>query len=483
MLKTVEMNQKPWLQLAFILGEAALALISNGVLFIVISRVGGPELLGTYALAFSWVMLFQGVSSFGVPEYLMREVGVYGRDAGGQVAHSMLLGLGSGFVAIGLMLAAVRLLGYSTYVVQVISIGSLALIPVFLSTACRSVFLALREMQLSFLCLLVEVTVTMSASLYLLLSGYSARALMIALVVAKVTSASIGVALLYWQVLRVRPSIDRGFLMRTARTVFVFGLSNMLGMLTMRINIIMASVWVDIATVGQFAAATKVMEICLMIPNLFVQLLMTRIAYSFNAQGNRDPNRFGAWYKVLFEFVVPTGVGVWVFAGLIMETLFGRGFGNALWILRILMIYLVVESTDAVMSVILKAAHRQSEDVRRFAFNPATNIVLNFALLPTLGTIGAAIGRVGGGCASAILRHFLIARELTAVHWFRFALKPALISLAVGSVCYLLRDAERPGWLLLFYAAVTAALLRISSGFSPAAIKDMMSFASTPDSD
>jgi O-antigen/teichoic acid export membrane protein len=257
----------------------------------------------------------------------------------------------------------------------------------------------------------------------------------------------------------------------------------MLGMLTMRINIIMASVWVDIATVGQFAAATKVMEIGLMIPNLFVQLLMTRIAYSFNAQGNRDPNRFGAWYRILFEFVVPTGVGGWVFAGLIMQTLFGKGFASAVWILRILMIYLVVESADAVMSVILKAAHRQSEDVKRFAFNPATNIILNLALLPTLGTIGAAIGRVGGGSMSAILRHFLIARELTVVQWFRFALKPASISIAVGSICYFLRNVEPAGWLLLFYAVVTAALLRISSGFSPAAIKDMMSFAPSADSD
>ena len=67
--------QKPWLQLAFVLGEAALSLVSSGVLFIIISRVSGPELLGTYALAFAWLTLFQGVSSFGIPEFLMREVG------------------------------------------------------------------------------------------------------------------------------------------------------------------------------------------------------------------------------------------------------------------------------------------------------------------------------------------------------------------------------------------------------------------------
>lgn len=475
-MEPIEKRQKPWRQLAFVLGEAGLSLVSSGVLFIIISRVSGPELLGTYALALAWLMLFQGLSSFGIPEFLMREVGAYGRDAAGQVVQAMLLGTGSGFVALCLMLAAVRVMGYSALLVQVITIASLALIPAFFNTACRSVFLALRAMHLTFLAVLVEVTIVMSASVYLLLSGCGAVALMITLVVAKISSASIALTLLYCRVLQVRPSFSLGFLMRTASTVFTFGIGNVLFMLTMRINVIMASAWVDIAEVGRFAAATKMMEVGMIIPNLFAQLLMTRIAYSFNTQGNRDPNRFGAWYQVLFALVVPTCVGVWVFAGPIMEIVFGTGFGDALWILRILMIYLMIESADVLMSVILKAAQRQREDVSRLAFNPLTNIVLNLVLLPMLGTIGAAIGRVGGVGASAILRYSLIARKLTAVNWLRFALKPALISLGVGSVCYSLLDVERPVWLLLFYMAATAVLLMISSAFSPSAIKDMMTF-------
>jgi len=480
-LEPVELPQKPWRQLLFVLGEVGLSLVSSGVLFIIISRVSGPELLGTYALAFGWLMLFQGVSSFGIPEFLMREVGARGRGATGDVVHAMLLGLGSGFVALCLMLAVVRLLGYSTYLVQVISIASLALIPAFFNTACRSVFLALREMHLTFLALLVEVTIVMSASLYLLWSGYGAMALMVTLVIAKVTSASIALTLLYRRLLPVRPSFNLGFLMLTARTIFTFGIGNVLGMLTMRINVIMVSVWVDIVAVGHFAAATKIMEIALMIPNLFPQLLMSRIAHSFNTLGDRDPNRFGPWYQILFALVVPTCVGVWVFAGPILEILFGPGFGDALWILRILMMYVVIEAADTVMSAILKAAHRQREDVSRLAFNPLVNIVLNLVLLPILGTIGAAIGRVGGVGASAILRYVWIARELTAVNWVRFALKPALISAGVGSVCYSLFDVARPAWLLLFYAAVTAILLGISSGFSLSAIKDMMSLQSSQD--
>jgi O-antigen/teichoic acid export membrane protein len=478
LLEAVAAPQKPWQQLGFVLGEAALSLVSGGLLFIIISRMSGPELLGTYALAFAWLVLFQGVSSLGIPEFIMREVGAYGRNAGGRVIHAVLPGLGSGLVAIFLLLAGVRLLGYSMYLVQVISIASLALIPAFINTACRSVFVALREMQFTFLAVLAEVTIMISASLYLLLSGYGAIALVTTLVVAKIGSASMALILLHCRVLPLRLSFELDLLMRTARTVFIFGIGNMLGMLSMRINIIMASIWVDISNVGHFAAATKVMEIGLIIPSLFGQLLMTRIASSFSVEASPDPNRFGAWYQILFALVVPACVGVWVFAGPILRMLFGAGFEDARWILRILMVYLVIESVDGVMSGILKAAHRQRQDVNRLAFNPLINILLNLILLPTLGTIGAAIGRVGGVAVSATLRYLLIARELTEVNWFRFALKPALISIGVGSACYWLLDIGHPAWLALCYVLVTILLLGTLSGFPHLAIKEMMSFPS-----
>jgi O-antigen/teichoic acid export membrane protein len=255
----------------------------------------------------------------------------------------------------------------------------------------------------------------------------------------------------------------------------------MLGMLTMRINTIMVSIWGDLASVGHFAAATKVMEIGLIVPTLFVQLLLTRIAYSFNTQGTRDPNRFAAWYQVLFAFVVPTCVGGWVFAEFILRTLFGPSFVDAVWILRILMIYLVIEAADAAMSVTLQAAHKQREDAMRLAFNPLVNIVLNAALLPIIGTVGAALGRVGGAATSATLRSLLITRIFSRVHWFRFAMKPTIISVAIGAICNLLQDVAHPAILMACYSVGTATLLVLWSTVSPTVIRDIMRAPSAHD--
>ncbi|HVN90486.1 MAG TPA: oligosaccharide flippase family protein [Candidatus Binataceae bacterium] len=471
------MRQKPLHQLVFLLGEAVLALLSSGVLFVLVSRIGGAEMLGSYALALSWLMLFQGVSCFGIPEFLMREVGTHGQNASQQVNNALVLGIGSGFIAVGLMQIAVRVLGYSSELVHVITISSLGLIPVFLNMAARAVFLAFRQMHFAFTALLLEVAITMLVSLHLLLTGYGAAALIATLVVAKFVSASISITLLYLRALSIRAPLELKSLVQSARTIFTFGIGNMLGMLTMRINVIMVSLWVDISTVGQFAAATKLMELGLMIPNLFVQLLMTRIAHSFSEGGKRDPNQFGSWLQILFDIVVPTCVGGWIFADFFLSILFGQSFRAATIVFRVLLFYLLIESADAVMSVILKAAHKQRGDVERLAFNPLTNFVLNLVLLPTFGIVGSAVGRVGGAVASATLRHRLIAAEMTAVTWSRYSARPALISIGVGALCYSMRGLMQPVSLFLLYVLGTGGVLLIASGLSLSVIKDIMTFS------
>jgi stage V sporulation protein B len=464
--------QRPWSQFAFILGEAGLSVASSAVLLIVISRVAGPEVLGAYALALAWLALFQGLSSFGIPAFLLREIGEHGH-ASRQASQAIWLGLVTGAAAVPFMIVTANVLGYSHEIVLMITVSSLALVPSSLAVACRSVFLSLRRMHLGFLVVLVEFTIVMILSLHLMVSGYGALALLIVIVVGKMISGSISLALLHFRI-GMPLSFDCRRLIQTASVVLPFGVGSMLGMLTMRINTIMVSMWVGIATVGEFAAATKIMEMGLIVPNLFTQILMTRLAYSFNAEGRSDPNAFRAWYQALFGLVLPMCVGVWLFAEFLLATLFGESFADAAWILRILMIYLAIEAADSMMSATLQAAHRQRQDVTRLAFNPLTNVVLNLLLVPTLGTMGAALGRVGGVAVSAVLRTVLINHVLASVNWFKLAFKPGIISIGVGATCFVFRDIVHPAALLLCYVIAITTLLAMSSTLSLSVIKDLM---------
>ena len=62
-------------QLALLLGEMAIVFASGVLVYVLISRASGPELLGQYSLVLSWLTLFQAFAGFGVSEWVMREIG------------------------------------------------------------------------------------------------------------------------------------------------------------------------------------------------------------------------------------------------------------------------------------------------------------------------------------------------------------------------------------------------------------------------
>ena len=72
--------RKTGLQLALLGSDAVVFLASGIVLYGVISRVAGSALLGQYTLVLSWMLVFQSIGSFGVPELLMRELGRFPQD-------------------------------------------------------------------------------------------------------------------------------------------------------------------------------------------------------------------------------------------------------------------------------------------------------------------------------------------------------------------------------------------------------------------
>ena len=101
-------------------------------------------------------------------------------------------------------------------------------------------------------------------------------------------------------------------------------------------------------------------------------------------------------------------------------------------IVRILMLYVVIESADAVMGTVLKAMGRQATDVTIFAVNPLCNLALNVWFVPVLGGVGSALAKLGGVICSCALR-VVVVHRVTAMRWFRLRVRPAAEGLRAES--------------------------------------------------
>jgi O-antigen/teichoic acid export membrane protein len=404
-------------------------------------------------------MLFERAASFGIPELIMRETGIHGQESGRHVVHGMVIGLVAGLLSMSLMASIVFLFDYTQDTRQAILIGSLALVPMMVNSICRSAFLARRQMHWVFLVALLETSILMGFNITLVVNGHGVIQLVTTVVVAKWLSAALSLGLLHRFTLAMRLVFDWAFCKQMLHPVFAFGAGNVLGVISVRLNTIMVSIWGDMAMVGYFSAAVKVLDIALVLPNLLAQMLMSPMARFLDRQDHYRLDRFHVAFRAIFWVTMPLGIGVIIFAETVIGILFGSEFGGSVWMLRLLMVYFMMEVADVLMSLIMRAAHRERTDVRLYAINPAINVALNLVLIPSLGGIGAAIGKVAGIIVSVALRYRYIARRLARVRWLDFAIRPVLSSAMIGSAATLMFGGINGVLLGLGYAVACALVI------------------------
>ena len=465
------MTSRPAIQLALLLGEGALLLLSGGAMFVVISRWAGPELLGEYALVFAWLMLAQGLASFGIPEFIMREIGRLA-DAGSKHAfHGMIIGAAFSVAATLMMAACVPLFDYSPALRNALWIASIALLPAMLSGICRAGFLAQRQMQWIFLIAACETLVVVSVNTYLVLTGHGVVELAATILAGKVLASVLSLWSFHRHAVALRWDFDLGFCKQLLPTIFTFGLGNALGMVSLRINAILLSVWGTMAAVGQYAVATKLTEIALIVPSLFNQLLLPRLARRYATEGHREFGDLEGSIRSFFALAIPTGIGVILFARPIVTLIFGDEFVDAVLVLQVLMVCFLVECLDGLLGVVLKAAGLQSLDVRVYSVNPIVTVSLSLIAIPFLGGVGAALSKLAATLCSSSLRIYAVAREVAPLGWFGIVAKPLAIAGAAAACSAVLVGVVPVAASALVYACTCSVLLWLTRVFSFDALK------------
>ncbi len=396
---------KTWIPIAFLFGEAIAFAVSGGAVAIVLSRWGGTALLGEYSLVLAWIAVFQALANFGLTELTMRELGRVADTHGKQISHSLLIGVAASAICMVLMAGIVLFVSYPENMRHALFLGVLLLAPMTVSSICRACFLAHDKPRYVFLVAIVEAVLGGGINCYLAIEGHGVVAFIATMLGVKLLTSVLSLVFLKRDVPRLRPDFDAAFLRGLLSTLLTFGVGSVLGTLSMRINLILLSAWAAIHTVGLYAAATKVLELSLIVPAIFAQALLPRLARSFAQRNALEVKALlAAALPWMTGIVVALASAIAVFAPQLLQLLFGADFVEASTILRILMIFLVVESIDTVMSITLKAAGLERLDIRLFAGNVVVNMGASLLLISGWGGLGCAFAKICGGLASGIPR-------------------------------------------------------------------------------
>jgi O-antigen/teichoic acid export membrane protein len=240
--------------------------------------------------------------------------------------------------------------------------------------------------------------------------------------------------------------------------IAAFALSNWLSILAKRVNVIALSMTTSLAAVGIYSAANSFAEISFVVTAVVAQLALPQLSRTLATEPREALRHYEGMIRLLFSATLPLAAGAIWFAGPIVSLAFGPEFAGSVPVLRVLMLVFLFDSTDTLMSLLLKAAGRQNQDVRLYAPNPVVNLALNLVLIPWLGPTGSALAKGAGTLSSWLLRARASARLGFGASWLRLARRPAVATVAALAPAVLAGRFVGAPAQLAGYAALSAVL-------------------------
>ncbi len=240
------------------------------------------------------------------------------------------------------------------------------------------------------------------------------------------------------------PRIDLrvSFLSSTLRESSPYALSQLLTILSSRMDVLFLGVLMGAAAAGSYNAAYRVIFLLTYLAHLVGVAILPRASTLFvDSREELDGFYHRSIGLGLLAFL-PAAAGMFVIAPRLVSLIYGEGFAESSLLLRLLCWLLLLSGLKALLEVFLMASDRQVDRTRAQWHAAWVNVVGNSALIPTLGITGAAIATL---ISESLLVVILLARLRPLFGWPRVGRKLLVGAAATGSFFVLfLRFSEVP---------------------------------------
>ncbi len=393
--------------------SAAAALATN----IWLARMLGPEglgLLGFGAAIVAWMVLFTGCGSELWAARLIASKRYAARIVTGRI-------LGLRIWALGLMavvfFALMPLLAPDPDDRRVLLIQAAAVLSVplaldyFFQGVERQGATALRQGG--------QALLVMTLTLLLVRSSESAPAAALAQAVGAIGPALIVLIVAVNRYPIGLPNLSLASAVKTFRRVSPFTVSAFVNTLFVTVDIIMLGLLAGKAETGYYVAGSRLMLFALIPAGLIFAVAFPRLA-----SASQQRRRAGLeLYAVILGLIAVAGSAVALAtATVLIETVYGDGFLPTVPILYIQMLTVIVMYGRMAPGGGLSAWGHQKIHARTTAIAALFNVILNVALIPDFGAIGAAVATL----ASQVVLIILFARRLKRAAGVTVAARQAL---------------------------------------------------------
>ena len=433
-------------------------------LVVLLSRILGVEGLGRYTLAFSFLYLFNAIAPLGLSAIITRE-GARARDGLEHLlSNATTLGILSSLLTAMCMAGLAFLLNYDVETRTAILLLSLAIIPCTIGAFQDSAFVALERMDYLAIGTVAEYTLKVGGGILLLLNGYGLDAVLVVAILGRIVGCIVSTIFLRKLNIRTRLAFEIETVRNLLNLAPTFLFIGIFATLYWRIDIFMLSKLQPVEDVGYYGAAWRILALAMIFPQSLCLSLYPHIA----STALNDPDQLkrigrGAM-RYLLVLTLPAAIGITVLAAPILELLYGADFRAASNTLSVLILTLIPYGIVRYHAYVLLGANHQRIDLILNIVMSIINIMLNLALIPVYGHLGAAIATFISICIYGLLQYSYLAKKLPG-RAAPMTLPPVvLVSCTVMALCvWLMRDLNL--MLVILSAALVYGGFMLAGGF------------------
>ncbi|HEY2971457.1 MAG TPA: flippase [Pyrinomonadaceae bacterium] len=244
-----------------------------------------------------------------------------------------------------------------------------------------------------------------------------------------------------WAFAKEHGSLRLPLTLREARVILrpglTMGVLETLQVINYNFDAVLLGFLVGATTVGWYSAAYRPVTVALAMPMTYFIGLFPVLSSAFTENKDEFRTIVSRSLRLATSLGIPLGVGGAMLAGPIILLLFGQAYAPSVPVLRILVWSVVLVILRGTLDQALNAAKQTGVDVRCAMVSAGTNIVLNFALIPIYGMIGAAIATLVSEIVWVTLVTNRTNHYVTRVNLFAYLWRPVLAGAAMAAFLWL----------------------------------------------
>lgn len=416
---------------AFVTFSQVITQVLAFVVSVSVARDLGVDLYGLFVFGFAFPSWFLWLVSFELDTVVAVEVSADRSKAGSYLTAVTLLRIPFALVAVVILWVSVRLVITDAFAQLVTLILGAASILSTYASLYRTMFRAYERLEFAALVVVVERTIATFAILLLLVLGFGLLPIALVYVLTTIIALVLSLVILKSRFVWFTPKIEFSTMLNILKKSVPFAMEAIATTFLYSAGPLLATVLGSSAETGKFNAAFSLVLAFLAPLAVYHTVVLPSLSRLHREKPESMAKVVYKSQKLCFLVGLPVVLGGAFFSGQIITFVYGSAFAEAAQSFEILVIVIATTTLNIGLGAALAASGRQRLNLGISIAGTLTNVIVCFALIPSMGHVGAAWAFLAAEIVMVVPSRLLAGQFIGRLHMFEVVSRPLVAGAAM----------------------------------------------------